>query len=815
MASELQKFLKGISGYHDEFRKNQSLGQKLGYDKANFDVGGKFFKLTQITAATKALSDMAAGILDKYAKYQQMKFDINFQKNAALANAEVEKLSSAVAAWSDSMKGASQSLKAYTKNVTDLSKVQRENELKYEKYKTDLVNDAMGMIPIFGNVFSGLVKSINSYRDQLLEQEHQEMQKRLELSQQYIDKAMEMADTTKKYLDTVDKEIVAYARRNSLSVEQTEVLRKVELAHAEYYATLNATVEDAMKIMNNYRNATGRAVNMSLDETMKSIAAGKIVGEDIVANTQSELYLFNKSAGDVADMMVRTQNSVGRMGLSTQKVMKSISDNMKLAQEFQFKSGTAGLREMTILAENLRFNMSSLSGMLSKIQSGGLEGVIKQSAQLQVLGGNIGMGADPFALAYNAFQDPKQMMENVSKMLKGFGTFNRATGETEFAINEQIRLGAFAEAMGMSKADVMNMVREQNKKEVVRGLITDSRFTEEQLSAISNLATRSETGEWKVSTISGESVDVRNLRPQDLERLLASNKEDQAIQYAQAQLSTTERIEAITKSIDAAVGGTLWQSYEKTVNKANEQTLKSYTENSQDISNSIKDTWDEQNNQQGKMLTTLNNFYNEYLKSQTEFKLSGILSKAERDITAEDRETASKLISQQLKTFMSEYGIQKGQLFNEDWTLKSAVYDSEEIRRMTGGKASFAPINESQLKKLGLLRHSFREQSAEDMIYGPTSGVHPILTTGDVRTHLSDNDIVIAMKQGGPIASANQNSVNGGKVEVVISGSIKLDGNGVSINLAELSKNPIFIRNIEQMIAESRFSRANGTHDYR
>lgn len=854
------KVIADIIGYTKTQKQLKNHWVKdLGMNKNALKPSGQYAGLLKAATIAKMALDMVAGGLDRYKKFQKIKFDMAFAKNAALAKVEVDKLNVAVQSWTNTMTGASNALKTYTSNVQELAKVQMANEMKWEEYKTNVTSELVKQFPIVGDVVAGLWKSVMSYRDQLLKQEQEEINKRIELAKQYYDKAIEISDAIDKYLNIVDKEIVTYGRRNAMSVKQTEVIRRAELAHASYYATLNATVDDAMKIASGYREGTGRAVNMSLNAMMSTIAAGKVVGEEIVARTQNELYLFNKSAGDVANMMVKTQNSVGKMGLSTQKVMKAIADNMKLAQEFQFRNGTAGLREMTVMAENLRFNMSSLSTMLNKIQENGLEGVVKQSAALQVLGGNIGMGADPFALAYNAFQDPKQMMENVSKMLKGFGTFDQRTGETKFAINEQIRLAEFAKTMGMSKSDVMNMIRESNKKEIVKGLVTDNRLNDEQLNAISNLATRNENGDWEVQTIDGQKKNVNEVRMEDLDNLLANNKDDQALQYAKSQLTVTEKIESITKSINAMLGGDLWDAYDEKVQKVNQQTLRAYDENKQGIVNGVKDTYREQAEKQNSMLMTLRDFYEEYQKSQQEMKLGDILSKDEDEITDEDKAYAKDLIQDKIQTFIKRNNLDPSQVFNDDGTIRHDMYDSEYVRKITNGKEKFTPINESQLQKLGMEhgfwektgnigatalastaystgrliynafsdenhiddgmfqlfgnRENFRDIEVNDMVYSPRSGVRPILTAGDVRAHLSEDDVVIAMKNNGPIANSGGN-MGSGKMELTINGTIRLDSDGGSIDLSELSKNPIFIRNIERMIAESRFTRANGTHNY-
>ena len=172
--------------------------------------------------------------------------------------------------------------------------------------------------------------------------------------------------------------------------------------NAKIAAKFGKTTEDLAKLQQSYIESTGRNRVMGERDTDNLMALGKYLGDDnLAASYASEMEIFNAGVSDSVDMLGEVLEDVNRIGLNGRKYTKTLVDNLKLAQKYNFKNGTKSLMEMSKWAENTRFNMNSLGGMLDKISEGGLEGVITQGAQFQVLGGHAAMNADPIAMMFD------------------------------------------------------------------------------------------------------------------------------------------------------------------------------------------------------------------------------------------------------------------------------------------------------------------------------------------------------------------------------------------------------------------------------
>lgn len=142
-----------------------------------------------------------------------------------------------------------------------------------------------------------------------------------------------------------------------------------------------------------------------------------------------------------------------------------------MAERYLFKDGVKSYVEMAKLAESMRVSMSAVAATLNKIQEGGLEGIIKTSAQLRVLGGNFAMGADPLSTMYEIFNNPQALESRIQGMMKGMGTMDNKNGEVTFNMSDSLHLKSMAEALGRSTEDVMNEARAVAKLGYLRMLI--------------------------------------------------------------------------------------------------------------------------------------------------------------------------------------------------------------------------------------------------------------------------------------------------------------------------------------------------------
>lgn len=316
------------------------------------------------------------------------------------------------------------------------------------------------------------------------------------------------------------------------SGKQLDTFKRSMLDTQVTIAKWGKTMEDAQKIQNEYTEATGRNIQFTTEDFDSSFAFDKLVGQDGLSNQLTAgMELFNHSVSDSNEMFFEMYKNVSKIGLNSRKYFKDLQKNLSLAEKFQFKGGLKSLMEMSKWAQNVRFNMGSLDNILDKVQTGGLEGIIEQSAKLQVLGGNYAMGADPLAMAYEAFNDPSSLAKRLNKMLVGEGTFNSKTGEVDFSGFSQMKVRAMAEATGQDYKDLLNQARQMIKGNIVNKELNGKyKWSDEDKSLITNKA-RLVNGEWKIAMDNNVDKSVSTLSPQDLDHLKPTNNEEKLVNY--------------------------------------------------------------------------------------------------------------------------------------------------------------------------------------------------------------------------------------------------------------------------------------------
>lgn len=316
------------------------------------------------------------------------------------------------------------------------------------------------------------------------------------------------------------------------SGKQLDIFKRSMLDTQVTIAKWGKTMEDAQKIQNEYTEATGRNIQFTTEDFDSSFAFDKLVGQDGLSNQLTAgMELFNHSVSDSNEMFFEMYKSVSKIGLNSRRYFKDLQSNLRLAEKFQFKGGLKSLMEMSKWAQNVRFNMGSLDNILDKIQTGGLEGIIEQSAKLQVLGGNYAMGADPLAMAYEAFNDPASLAKRLNKMLVGEGTFNSKTGEVDFSGFSQMKVRAMAEATGQDYKDLLNQARQMIKGNIVNKELNGKyKWSDEDKALITNKA-RLVNGEWKVTMDNNDEQSVSTLSPQDLDHLKPTDNEEKLVNY--------------------------------------------------------------------------------------------------------------------------------------------------------------------------------------------------------------------------------------------------------------------------------------------
>lgn len=496
--------------------------------------------------------------------------------NATISN-EVNTMRANLASWDDSLMGAYTSQEMAIQNQLEM--LQATNAVSLASVK--LANTWTNWIPIWGE--------INKYQETAMEMEQKVAETRIANALKEISLAQEHVKKTDAYLRTQDNVIHSFQKDNGLSQSQTKVFEEYMLKTGVVLSEYNRTVEDALKMQTQYFETTGRTVNFTQDDYIQNAAVGQLVGDSNLANFQSQMSIFNHSVSDSAEIMYQMYKDVNKMGLSQKKVTKDVLANLKLANKYNFKDGTKGFIELAKWAENARFNLSALGGALEKVQAGGLEGTITQAAKLQVLGGNFARAANPMAIIYEAGNDPKAYTQRIKDSFSGLGTLNQTTGETDFSWGELQLIRAAADGWGISVEDATNMIREDNKKQVVKRQMGGSRLKQEQQDAVINKAQRDETtGRWFVNMFDGTKMDVSQVTDADISNIVSDNADEAAVQYAKSTLSVLEKIEAATKAISSKLGVTTFDNFEETANSSIQELLDAFHKNESEFVKTIK-----------------------------------------------------------------------------------------------------------------------------------------------------------------------------------------------------------------------------------
>lgn len=443
----------------------------------------------------------------------------------------------------------------------------------------------------------------NQIQDKMLDVQVQASEKVIESAAEVRKIWLKLAQTIEQYTINFEKSANNLAKNYGYTnKKQLQNFEKTMIRSAREAAKFGLAPEEWMQIQNTFIESTGRNRQFGLSDVRQLSALGDYLGDNnLAANYASEMEIFNAGVADSVDMLGEVLQDVNRIGLNGRKYTKTLVDNLKLAQKYTFKGGTKGLMEMAKWAENTRFNMSSLSGMLDKVSEGGLEGVITQGAQFQVLGGHAAMNADPIAMMYERYADPEAFAKRMQDMTIGYGSLNRETGETTFTGPEQMLMEQLAKVQGRSVEDVMNEVRARNKKEVVAKHL-GSNFDDDQISYISNNATYNKKKgifEIMVQKENGEygTKAVNELTPDDLENLIPEKHNERMEQYMLDIIS----LEKQTKSEEErekllAVEGTFANTI-NAIGERVEKAMKTFDENYSKYVTEIKKGQDEATSQ--------------------------------------------------------------------------------------------------------------------------------------------------------------------------------------------------------------------------
>lgn len=640
---------------------------------------------------------------------------------------------------------------------------------------------AAGVLGVIAGAVGGIGAAITSFREADIQIAMERMEEfnrfRSEVTKETVNDLNETMESYRKMSEDLTNNILKMGTmimktvsEFNYGVENVEKYKDALFNMNIEFSKLGKTLEDYTKIQIAYSETTGRAINLSGRDANNIFATGRLYGLD--DNTTAQLYsgmnLFNISVEDGSDMLSKLYKQISNIGLSTRKFGKDLSKNIKLAEKYDFKNGVRGLAEMSAWAEKMRFNMDNLPAALDKVQQGGIEDLLSNSAQLQVLGGNFAMYSDPMAMAYEAFNDPDAYAKRLTEMTKGMGYFDKSIGATRFSQSDIIRLQAYAKATGLDYTDVRKQINEQQKQSEVMRTLRGSGWSDEQKSLLSSKAQWDmDEKTWKVSVMQRNaqgqyeyvSKKLSEIGAGDIKNLVPEDKQDQLIDIARRQLSVEE------EQLNATLHSTALMSDTNRVFAENEgmERVKIQQDNEKEMNEKFKNAYEKlqsistkqyANNQEYalSLLDTQTGLISTYVEGQMmyldQFNANmknyitqlavlsddinkhggmlgtfGTLLKASRDMDATSVEGAITSIGQAMyMNNMSEF-------LNDDGTLKQDILDSNEMLSILATGIS----NVADLPGAGLESEvEFFKKNASKFVFGTDkNGQASIMLNGE------------------------------------------------------------------------------------
>lgn len=227
-------------------------------------------------------------------------------------------------------------------------------------------------------------------------------------------------------------------------------------------------MEDIISLQENYMKGSGRQIGMSNEDIEKSIGLSKIMGEN-GAQLASSLENFGLSYSASADLAGKMFKNASKYGLSFEKYSQNFLQNIKLAQNYTFKNGLAGLESMAKKATAIRLDMQQIASFAEKV--GTLQGAVETSAQLQVLGGPFAQFSDPLGMLNESLTDMEGLMDRFQRIVGNLGKFNTITGQVDVGASNKQRIRAAAQAMGMDYGQVMESVQASGRRNYIESQI--------------------------------------------------------------------------------------------------------------------------------------------------------------------------------------------------------------------------------------------------------------------------------------------------------------------------------------------------------
>ena len=412
---------------------------------------------------------------------------------------------------------------------------------------------------------------------------------------------LELAKNVEKYLGEHDKQ----ANNSGIGLGFTDKGSLFEYKKAMLYqvrdvgSAFGKEIDEIVNANSQFAESTGRNKVFTTEDTGGVLSMGYALGDTgLATQVASAFEIFNHSTIGSMNMLFDAMNKVNRTGLNFRAYTKNILNNIQMAQKYNFVDGLKGFMRMARWATNARMNMSDLSGAIDKIQEGGLEGALSQSAGLTVLGGKAAINADPLSMFYEGWSDAEAYAHRIDDMVSDFGSIDLETGETKFNIAESMHVTRIANMVGMSVETLFNQIRAKNKAKAIDKVLKDNpnigaNWSDEFKENVTNRAFYDRgSGQWKVKvkvkTLNADGHEEIDYQDKALSELNQGDAEDfimpddykgRVIDYMRDIVSIVDMVKSAEIKVKADIAAEVYEEYIKEMDNRIEAARKLYQEN--------------------------------------------------------------------------------------------------------------------------------------------------------------------------------------------------------------------------------------------
>jgi hypothetical protein len=340
-----------------------------------------------------------------------------------------------------------------------------------------------------------------------------------------------------------------------LAITMTSNIEKSAYASSAF----GASITDLTDIQRSFTEETGKILPLSSQILTKFSAISVGLG---ISTTESGKLLANftdigRSAESTVSFVEETLKTSQNIGVSGVKTIKILNENFTKLNKFNFKDGLESFRKISEYSLQTKFSLQSMSASADAFNN--LESAINSSANLQVLGGELGK-ADAFQLGFLSRSNPEAYQKAIVKLTDSLYVYDKASKTFKASSVDIDRMKIAAQQLNIPYEEFSEMAKKNAQTKFISsktiGLSDDDKTLVSQLATMNDKTKRFEVN------VGGNMIDVQNLNKQQLESLKVERQAIEAtakasVGFDSAFTNTVNQLKATMLPVLTLINGAL------------------------------------------------------------------------------------------------------------------------------------------------------------------------------------------------------------------------------------------------------------------